>query len=73
MTREEREHSLGCVTSRSRRRARLLATERIAVDLVALAFLIRAAILAFTGSFGPQVVLGVALALIVVEAQSARS
>jgi hypothetical protein len=74
VTREQRENSLGSVTSaRPRRPGRLFTAERILVDLVALAFLVRAAILAFTGDFDPQVVLGVALALILVEAQSLRS
>jgi hypothetical protein len=71
--RKEREHSLGSVTSRPKRPGRLVVAERIAVDVVALAFLVRAAVLAFTGGFDPQVVLGVALALVVVEVQSARS
>jgi hypothetical protein len=55
------------------RQDRLATVERIAVDLVAFAFLVGAAIHVFTSGFDPQVVLGVSLALTLVESQSLRS
>lgn len=71
MIRKLGKRALGLVTYRPS--VRLLRAERLAVDLVALAFLVRTAILAFTSGFHSQEVLGVALAMAVVEAQSARS
>jgi hypothetical protein len=55
------------------RQDQLATVERIAVDLIAFAFLIDAAIHVFTSGFDPKVVLGVSLALTLVESQSLRS